>query len=138
MLANALTFFSYATATVAALTQKAMLSALLARLRHFGETVNAEEEQLQMLVPLMVSAFPDLRPWLVREAFSSRNAKGQHSEKQSNSNYYIYLSMLLDVDEGIDSARFEEGLVEVSDHTIFNIPSHDCVYFLSSNFSQSG
>ena len=98
-----------------------MLSALLARLRNFGDE-NAEEDQLQMLVPLMVSAFPDLRPWLVREALSSRDTR------QRCSNYYKYLSLLLDVDEGIDSARFEEELVEVSYHTMINSSCNECMY----------
>lgn len=108
-----------------------MLSALLAHLRLLADNGTAEEEQLQMLVPLMVSAFPDLRPWLVREALSAQDSKGTDSGKPSSSMYYRYLSLLLDADEGIDSARFEEELVEVS----FSYGGNSflsCVYILLS------
>lgn len=95
-----------------------MLSALLARLRHLGDGENVEDEQLQM-IPLLISAYPDLRPWLVRGAFLERNSEAQEDAgKQSSANYYRYLSLLLDVDEGTDSARFEQALVEVSYYCI--------------------
>jgi len=103
LLSNKQTFLLY---------EPAMLSALLAHLRLMADNGTAGEEQLHMLVPLMVSAFPDLRPWLVREALSAQDSKGTDSGKRSSSMYYRYLSLLLDADEGIDSARFEEELVE--------------------------
>ena len=94
-----------------------MLSAILARLRHISTSSgeSADEELLQ-IVPLLVSAHPDLAPKVVRTAFLSTAPPGgtDRHRHQRHTAYYRYLSLLLDVDEGIDSARSDRCLMEVS------------------------
>ena len=92
-----------------------MLSALLGRLRTLEEDGSGDtfgEEQLRT-IPLLVAAFPDLRPWLVRAAFIGTEADAVTGDKQNRSNYYQYLSTLMNIDLGYDFARQDEGLVEV-------------------------
>lgn len=94
-----------------------MLSAILVRLRQIstssGESAN---EELLQIVPLLVSAHPDLEPKVVRTAFlSTAPPRGTDRHRhQRRTAYYRYLSLLLDVDEGIDSARSDRCLMEVS------------------------
>lgn len=93
-----------------------MLSAILVRLRQIstssGESAN---EELLQIIPLLVSAHPDLEPKVVRTAFLSAAPRGTDRHRhQRRTAYYRYLSLLLDVDEGIDSARSDRCLMEVS------------------------
>ena len=94
-----------------------MLSAILVRLRQIstssGESAN---EELLQIIPLLVSAHPDLEPKVVRTAFlSAAPPRGTDRHRhQRRTAYYRYLSLLLDVDEGIDSARSDRCLMEVS------------------------
>ena len=57
------------------------------------------------LTALLVSAYPDLQPWCVREICRMENA---------NSFYFKYLSSLLHYDEGNDAARRDKELVKVN------------------------
>jgi len=93
-----------------------MLSAILVRLKQIstssGESAN---EELLQIIPLLVSAHPDLEPKVVRTAFLSAAPRGTDRHRhQRRTAYYRYLSLLLDVDEGIDSARSDRCLMEVS------------------------
>ena len=91
-----------------------MLSAILVRLKQINNGENASEELLQ-IVPLLVSAYPDLRPRIVRGAFLGATSLLPGTDlHQRRTGYYRYLSLLLDADEGIDSARSDGRLVEVS------------------------
>jgi len=95
---------------------QAMLSAILVRLRQISTSsgVSANEELLQ-IIPLLVSAHPDLEPKVVRATFLSAAPRGSDRHRhQRRTAYYRYLSLLLDVDEGIDSARSDRCLMEVS------------------------
>ena len=96
---------------------QAMLSAILVRLRQISTSsgVSANEELLQ-IIPLLVSAHPDLAPKFVRTAFlGTAPPRGTDRHRhQRRTAYYRYLSLLLDVDEGIDSARSDRCLMEVS------------------------
>jgi len=93
---------------------QAMLSAILVRLKQINNGENAREELLQT-VPLLVSAYPDLKPRVVRGAFLGA-ALSPHGMDlhQRQKGYYRYLSLLLDADEGVNSARSERHLIEVS------------------------
>lgn len=96
-----------------------MLSAILVRLRQISTTCSSGEsanEELLQIIPLLVSAHPDLEPKVVRTAFLSA-APPRDTDRhrhQRRTAYYRYLSLLLDVDEGIDSARSDRCLMEVS------------------------
>ena len=95
---------------------QAMLSAILVRLRQISTSsgVSANEELLQ-IIPLLVSAHPDLEPKVVRATFLSAAPRGSDRHRhQRRTAYYRYLSLLLDVEEGIDSARSDRCLIEVS------------------------
>lgn len=91
-----------------------MLSAILVRLKQINNGENASEELLQ-IVPLLVSAYPDLKPRIVRGAFLGDTSLLPGTDlHQRRTGYYRYLSLLLDADEGIDAARNDGRLVEVS------------------------
>lgn len=96
-----------------------MLSAILVRLKQINNGDNANEELLR-IVPLLVSAYPDLKPKVVRGALLGATRSGSTSPptdidlRQRRTGYYRYLSFLLDADEGVDSARSDGCLVEVS------------------------
>lgn len=100
------TFFLY---------ESAMLSAILVRLKQINNGENANEELLR-IVPLLVSAYPDLKPKVVRGALlgatSSTSPPTDTDLHQRRTGYYRYLSLLLDADEGVDSARSDGRLVE--------------------------
>ena len=92
-----------------------MLSAILVRLKQINNGENASEELLQ-IVPLLVSAYPDLKPRIVRGAFLGATSLLPGTDlHRRRTGYYRYLSLLLDADEGIDSARSDGRLVEVSE-----------------------
>ena len=74
--------------------------------------------------PLLVSAYPYIKPWQVREAAFAKESSNNNYQQQSRTAdharmpdfdafYYSYLSYLLDPEEGIDSARHNAELVEV-------------------------
>ena len=70
-------------------------------------------------MPLLVSAYPDLKPKVVRGALlgatrSITSSPPDTDLHQRRTSYYRYLSLLLDADEGVDSARSDGRLVEVS------------------------
>ena len=97
-----------------------MLSAILVRLKQINNDENASED-LCRIVPLLVSAYPDLKPKVVRGALlgatttcSSTSSPPDTDLHQRRTSYYRYLSLLLDADEGVDSARSDGHLVEVS------------------------
>ena len=95
-----------------------MLSAILVRLKQINNGENANED-LFRIVPLLVSAYPDLKPKVVRGALlgatrSSTSSPPYTDLHQRRTGYYRYLSLLLDADEGVDSARSDGRLVEVS------------------------
>ena len=96
---------------------QAMLSAILVRLKQINNGENANEALLR-IVPLLVSAYPDLKPKVVRGALlgatSSTSPPTDTDLHQRRTGYYRYLSLLLDADEGVDSARSDGRLVEVS------------------------
>jgi hypothetical protein len=56
-------------------------------------------------ITLLVSAYPDLQPWSVREATDS---------EQSSAFYSKYLLSLMHHEEGNDAAKRDEALVKVS------------------------
>lgn len=94
-----------------------MLSAILVRLKQINKDESASEELLR-IVPLLVSAYPDLKPKVVRGALlgatSSTSPPPDTDLRERRTGYYRYLSLLLDADEGLDSARSDGRLVEVS------------------------
>ena len=95
---------------------QAMLSAILVRLKEINNGENASEELLR-IVPLMVSAHPDLKPKVVRGALlgaTNTSSPPDTDLHQRRTCYYRYLSLLLDADEGVDSARSDGSLVQVS------------------------
>ena len=93
-----------------------MLSAILVRLKQINNDENASED-FRRIVPLLVSAYPDLKPKVVRGALlgaTSTSSPPDADLHQRRTSYYGYLSLLLDAEEGVDSARSEGRLVEVS------------------------
>jgi hypothetical protein len=90
------------------------------------------------MMPLLVAAYPDLRPWQVRKAATVTNADGEKISKSTtikdnNDFYYNYLSLLLHPEEGSDTARRDGSLVEVG---IFLL-SHFFLMFRCNSFSSS-
>ena len=55
-------------------------------------------------ITLLVSAYPDLQPWCVREASESEGSGGFYTQ---------YLSALLHHEEGNDAAKRDEALIKV-------------------------
>ena len=93
--------------------ESTILSALLKYLHSAGENSASVNERL---VDLCSSAYPDVRPWQVREAFDSTG----------NNFYYDYLCTLLDPDDGHDRARRDSALVQEW-CTLSLTESHDAV-----------
>ena len=62
-------------------------------------------DQFPGFMTLLVSAYPDLLPWCVREA-SRTSPSGDYF-------YVKYLSSLLHYDDGNDAAKLDEALVKV-------------------------
>lgn len=86
-----------------------MLSALL-------EILSSSTECVFDITSLLVSAYPELQPWCVREMNTMENPR---------SFYFQYMSSLLHYEEGNDAARRDKELVKVntecciSEHLIF-------------------
>jgi hypothetical protein len=73
-------------------------------------------------ITLLVSAYPDLQPWCVREASATSPteddaAEEQHSDSSCSGDdgsfYMEYLSALLHHEDGHDAAKRNEALVKV-------------------------
>jgi hypothetical protein len=77
-----------------------MLSALLDLL---PSIVKLPSNNLDFIT-LLVSAYPDLQPWTVREASNSEHCGGFYS---------TYLLSLMHHEEGNDAAKQDEALVKV-------------------------
>uniref|UniRef100_A0A7S4JXR0 Nuclear pore complex protein Nup85 n=1 Tax=Odontella aurita TaxID=265563 RepID=A0A7S4JXR0_9STRA len=105
-------------------TPKAMLSALLVHL--FEVTRDGNKAEQGRILPLLVSAYPDMQPWQVRKAAFMDHGNARDSTKTEerifSDFYYSYLSYLLDPEEGNEGARRDHSLVEewcqlsISDH----------------------
>jgi hypothetical protein len=97
-----------------------------------------KKREIHHMMPLLVAAYPDLRPWQVRKAATVTNADGEKISKSTtikdnNDFYYNYLSLLLHPEEGSDTARRDGSLVEVG---IFLL-SHFFLMFRCNSFSSS-
>ena len=79
-----------------------MLSALL-------EILSSSTESVFDITSLLVSAYPELQPWCVREMNTMEN---------SRSFYFQYMSSLLHYEEGNDAARRDKELVKVNTECI--------------------
>ena len=77
-----------------------MLSALL-------EILSSSTESVFDITSLLVSAYPELQPWCVREMNTMENSR-------SRSFYFQYMSSLLHYEEGNDAARRDKELVKVN------------------------
>lgn len=75
-----------------------MLSALL-------EILSSSTESVFDITSLLVSAYPELQPWCVRE---------MNTRENSRSFYFQYMSSLLHYEEGNDAARRDKELVKVN------------------------
>jgi hypothetical protein len=82
------------------ITQKSMLSAMLELL----PSMSIKKSSSIDFMALLVSAYPDLQPWCVREASQSKN---------SGDFYVKYLLSLLHYDDGNDAAKRDGALVKV-------------------------
>jgi len=101
------------------LYEPAFLSALLIKLPMIKNDMN----QMESMLPILVSAYPDLKPWQVRKVvydctgpFDSFEAC-KHMQTSDGfcyglRYYYKYLCVLLDQDEGNDMARQNAELVK--------------------------
>ena len=91
-----------------------MLTALITNMKN---SVLEEDK-----IPLLVSAYPDLQPWLVKTHITACE-----SEK-GLAQYYKYLSLLLDPTDGSDEARHNKELVCVSSKDIFYLNNSNSSY----------
>jgi len=57
---------------------------------------------------LMISAYPDLKPWQVKQYCTSSGSE------ESSLYYYKYMTLLLDPTDGMQKARQDKELVSVS------------------------
>jgi hypothetical protein len=64
------------------------------------------------LIHLCVSAYPDLRPWLVRKGCLGDCKASEGYDEDLKDLYYAYLSLLLHPFDGHDLARQEDELVK--------------------------
>jgi hypothetical protein len=89
-----------------------MLSAILSRIQ--GIRNEPKSKRRQDMMNICVLAYPDLRPWQVRQACLGENFTSSHSttsDLEFHKMYYEYLSLLLHPWEGHDAARQDAELV---------------------------
>jgi len=100
-----------------------MLTALITNMKN---SVLEEDK-----IPLLVSAYPDLQPWLVKTHITACE-----SEK-GLAQYYKYLSLLLDPTDGSDEARHNKELVcewsEWSSSNLYTVGNLENFYTVASN-----
>lgn len=92
-----------------------MLSAILSRIHEIRNEPTSNRRQ--DLMNICVLAYPDLRPWQVRQACLGEDATSSYSttgDIEFNEMYYEYLSLLLHPWEGHDAACQDAELVTVS------------------------
>lgn len=92
--------------------QKSMLSAIVLHLK--GIRTELKSARRHDLMNICVLAYPDLRPWQVRQACLGSAANGAEVDLEFHEMYYEYLSLLLHPWEGHDAARHDVELVTVS------------------------
>lgn len=87
-----------------------MLSAITKCVR----TIGAQRiEGRNHLIHLAVSAFPDVRPWLVRKGCLGDDSDGSSVPNEDLEElYYVYLSLLLHPSHGHEAARQDMDLVK--------------------------
>jgi hypothetical protein len=91
-----------------------MLSAILSRIQ--GIRNEPKSKRRHDMMNICVLAYPDLRPWQVRQACLGENFTSSHSttsDLEFHKMYYEYLSLLLHPWEGHDAARQDAELVTV-------------------------
>lgn len=86
-----------------------MLSAIIKQVLAIGHQKLAGRSHL---IHLAVSAFPDLRPWLVRQGCMEGAGDGSTQGKDLEELYYLYLSLLLHPSDGHEAARQDVDLVK--------------------------
>ena len=88
-----------------------MLSAVAQRLKDIRTAKTAERQR--STIDLCYQAYPDLRPWQVKEiCVESTGPITIGSENDLADLYYSYLSLLLHPTDGHDGARHDTSLVE--------------------------
>ena len=85
-----------------------MLSAIIRQIRAMR---HHKVEQRSRLIHLAVSAFPDVRPWLVRKGCLEGGGDDSSHTENLNELYYVYLSLLLHPTDGHEAARHDSDLV---------------------------
>lgn len=94
-----------------------MLSAIVTRL--YGIRKEPISDRRQDMMHICVLAYPDLRPWQVRQACLGNEDTAPMDEVTGtgldfHKMYYDYLSLLLHPTDGHDAARQDAELVTVS------------------------
>lgn len=91
-----------------------MLSAILSRLQGIRE--RSKSDRRADMMNICVLAYPDLRPWQVRQGCLGRDSTSMESHSDDlefHEIYYEYLSLLLHPWEGHEAARQDAELVTV-------------------------
>lgn len=91
-----------------------MLSAILVRLQRIRK--ESKSARRRDMMNICVLAYPDLRPWQVRQACLGADVTSVDSaavDSEFRDMYYEYLSLLLHPWEGHDAARQDAELVTV-------------------------
>jgi hypothetical protein len=91
-----------------------MLSAVLQRLREMRS--DPSWDRRLTLMDVCSSAYPDVRPWQVRQECTKLRKDSPNKKKESDEAedlYYIYLSQILHPTDGHDTARHDSELVKV-------------------------
>lgn len=90
------------------LYEPTMLSAIIRQIRTMRQQ---KVEQRSRLIHLAVSAFPDVRPWLVRKGCLEDGSDDSSHAANLSELYYSYLSLLLHPTDGHEAARHDADLV---------------------------